>query len=117
MLAPTHRSSRRRRKCTEGRDQPTQRIDLAFNSGVVFMQANPDHVGLVVFDHEPAPYFAKAARAADDDVNPFLSVVDRRRLGQCWNVSKLLMEPFTMAVSQTGASFIRGYRQAFIGRH
>src|SRR5215831_2633175 len=100
-----------------GRTQPTERIDLVFNSGVVFMQANPDHIGLVVFDHEPAPYFAKTPRAADDDVNPFLSVVDWRRLGQYWNVSKLLMEPFTTAVSQTVASFIRGHRQAFIGRH
>src|SRR5262245_15882827 len=75
------------RDVQRSRTQPAERIDLAFNGGVVFTQANPDHVGLVVFDHEPTPHFAEAARATDNDVYPFLSVVDRRRLGQSWYMS------------------------------
>src|SRR5260370_2659790 len=87
--------------------QPSQGIDLTFNRGVAFTSANPDYAGLVVFHHEPSPYFAKAAGAANHNVNTFLSVEARCSCWQDWCLHKLLVAPFSIPLSQTVAPLIR----------
>src|ERR1041385_2647231 len=87
--------------------EPSHTLDLFGHGLIVFPSANPDHAGLVLFDHELRPYFSDAASATDHHIDSTLSIT-RGDIGGEGDWRQYLFEPSAATAGQRIAQLVPG---------